>query len=520
MLIAGIHSGHGCSYCILENGIPILHAELERYIREKEPFGDGLGLLMKDFPDYHKIDYFTHSACTWKGGIQVRHPKTYKEMYRIINKNNGDFVVPGHHEAHAAAAFFSSNLPHALILTIDGGGREYAGDDLQTATFGIWLGEENKIEYTELALDIQINIGVFWSTMTKDVFGLSVGTPIGHQAGTVMAMAALGDPSLYGQEIFDGRMMPWNFDFDRYIRIAKEGEQSKFDIAAGLQWATEQTIANFLEAALKNFPDTRNLCLSGGVVLNSVLVGKLLEWFNFDNIFVDPVPYDSGLAIGAAQWVWHHYLGNPRIRAEYTPYLGKEYPRGDVLRAIDDAGLSYTKVSDEDVLGLLDKQKIVSVFGGKSESGRRALGNRSILADPRQKEMKDKINEKVKHRVWFRPFAPSILREEVTNWFVQDVDSPYMSFCIKFRDDRKNQVPAVVHADGTARLQTVTEKSNHWYYNFIKKWHKRTGVPMLLNTSFNDREPIVETPEDAIACYLKTDIDNLYFFEHKVLLSK
>ena len=176
--------------------------------------------------------------------------------------------------------------------------------------------------------------------------------------------------------------------------------------------------------------------------------------------------------------------------------------------------------NDDRVVELLDDQNIITVFGGGSESGRRALGNRSILADPRSTKMKDKINEKVKHRQWYRPFAPSILREEVSNWFDREVDSPYMSFCLKFKEDMKDKVPAVLHFDGTARLQTVSEKDNKWYHGFISKWFKKSGVPIVLNTSFNDREPIVETPEHAINCYMGTNIDYLYFFDFGILVKK
>lgn len=175
-------------------------------------------------------------------------------------------------------------------------------------------------------------------------------------------------------------------------------------------------------------------------------------------------------------------------------------------------------IDDSRVVELLLNQKIVSVFGGGAEAGRRALGNRSILADPRNPAMKDTINEKVKHRESFRPFAPSILREHVEDWFYHDVDSPYMSFAVEVRKEKRALIPAVVHKDGTARLQTVTEKGNVWYYNFLKLWHSASGVPILLNTSFNDREPIVETPDHAITCFLKTDIDCLYFYEHGILV--
>ena len=172
-------------------------------------------------------------------------------------------------------------------------------------------------------------------------------------------------------------------------------------------------------------------------------------------------------------------------------------------------------------MDLLTKDdNVISVFGGGSESGRRALGNRSILADPRSTNMKDIINDKVKHRQWFRPFAPSIMRDEVKNWFTHDVGSPYMSVALKFKDGMSKKVPAVVHNDDTARFQSVKEEDNKWYYNFIKKFKEKTGVPIVLNTSFNDREPIVETPEHAINCFLRTDIDYLYFRDAGILIKK
>lgn len=259
--------------------------------------------------------------------------------------------------------------------------------------------------------------------------------------------------------------------------------------------------------------------------MNSVLIGKILDKFDqFDNIYISPTSHDGGLTLGAAQYVWHHVLNNPRIKwnDNITPYLGVKYPKEDILKDINKVKdrVNVSDSSDEEIIDLLDKQNIVAVFGGGSESGRRALGNRSILADPRSPTMKDKVNENVKHRQWYRPFAPSILREEVKNWFKRDIDSPYMSFVVEFKDEVKDRVPAVVHFDGTARLQTVTEKDNSWYYNFLKQWQSKTGVPILLNTSFNDREPICEIAEHALNCFLNTNIDYLYFRDEKLLISK
>ena len=269
----------------------------------------------------------------------------------------------------------------------------------------------------------------------------------------------------------------------------------------------------------------KKLCLSGGVALNSVMVGQMYDWFDgiVDEIYIDPIPYDGGLSLGSARYLWHHVLGNPRIewKDNSSSYLGRTYGEKEIKETLDNSSVIYEYVDDDKVVELLStNNNVISVFGGGSESGRRALGNRSILADPRSPDMKDIINEKVKHRQWFRPFAPSVLREDVKDWFNRDVDSPYMTSVIKFKESVRNKVPAVVHYDGSARLQTVTENDNNWYYNFIKKFKEKTGVPILLNTSFNDREPIVETPEHAINCFLGTDIDYLYFYDSKILVKK
>jgi carbamoyltransferase len=254
------------------------------------------------------------------------------------------------------------------------------------------------------------------------------------------------------------------------------------------------------------------------------MTGKIPDWMpELKNIYIPPVPYDAGLAIGTAQYQYHQTLNEPRVDFGdyFTPYLGARYNKEHIEKAIEErGGIKVEQASRDDVVKLLTDKKVVSVYGGRSESGRRALGNRSILADPRFSDMKDIVNERVKHRQWFRPFAPSVLAEDVADWFDRDLPSPYMSFVSKFKEDKLDKVPAVVHFDGTARTQTVTAEGNPWYHDFISRFKKATGVPMVLNTSFNDREPIVETPADAVNCFLKTNIDYLYFFEHDILVSK
>ena len=520
MKIAGICSGHDVAYGILENGIPIIHNELERFNRKKGTIGDALQFLIDTYPDINDITHASYCVNTWKGGISKRYPDSFNKINSIVKNNNGKFwpnedTRPGHHQCHAANAFFSSNFDKALIITIDGGGEDFTSDGKYVSSaFTIWEGIDNKINEIEILDHSLLNLGVLWDKYTTKVFKLSGTTGVkGSQAGTVMGMAALGDPSKFKDNFHDMNLMS---------KYASESEQNQFDIAASLQQYTEDSVKEKIGIYLKKYPN-KNLCLSGGVALNSVMTGKIRKWYpEIENVYMDPVPYDAGIALGGPRYIWHHILNNPRIKWEdnSTPYLGKTYSKEEVLKAIDKYNLDFTNTTDDYVTDLLIKQNVVSVFGGGSESGRRALGNRSILADPRSSEMKDIINEKVKHRQWFRPFAPSILREEVKNWFESDVNSPYMGFVSIFKKEVRKKTPAVVHFDGSARLQTVTEKDNKWYYNFIKLFHQKTGVPILLNTSFNDREPIVETPQNALDCFLKTDIDYLYFRDYKILLKK
>ncbi len=526
MKIAGLCSGHDCSFAILEDGKPVLHAELERYLRVKEPLGDSLELLFEKYKNYDEIVHFTHCVDTWNGGIRKRYPDTFQKMQECISNKGGHFYEPGHHESHAANAFFSSNYNEALIVTIDGGGRDYDRDgNVVITTFTIWRGEGNKIFPIAIIPIDKINIGEMWRICTQHVFGLSGGYPKGNQAGSVMAMAVMGNPDKYYPYFASqkGLLKP-SFNLADLRKAAESSEEERFNIAAALQKTTEVLVRGILDKYVKKYKP-KNICLSGGVVLNSVMTGKMLDWFDgVENYYICPVPYDAGLAIGSAQWVWHQKLDNPRITWDdnCTPYLGELYSRKDVLSALDELKdlVEYRDTDDSCVLDLLSEKNIISVFGGGSESGRRALGNRSILADPRHDDMKDLINQKVKHRQWYRPFAPSILKEEVTKWFVRDIDSPYMGFVIKFKPEATTQVPAVTHLDGSGRLQTVTEKDNHWYYNFLKNWDNKTGVPILLNTSFNDREPIVENPMDAIKCFCGTNIDYLYFYDEGILVSK
>ena len=536
--IVGLWSGHDTSFCVLNDGVPEIHSELERHDRVKEQFGDSIDMYFKQYDDFNNVGIST--TCHLGKGI-AEHKKSFDKLTSIT----GQPIVVGHHAAHAAHAFYSSNFRNALVVTIDSGGIE---NELgYCPAFTIWKGEDHKLSVIDMISADNLNIGSIWTRVTRFVFGLESGWPQGHQAGTVMAMAAFGNPDnaiqfeddiikmfstdmhkvLYkpeghirGMSARDIRV-PRHPYLCKYKDIVDVSEQARFDFALAFQTITEKFVFSILSRYLNNYT---NLCVAGGVALNSVLIGKLKSIFpKLKEIFVPPVPYDAGLTIGAAQFTWHNIMGNPRIQWEgsLNPYLGCVYSNDHIDSAINNCDKIQRRiVTDDDVVDLLINEKIVSVFHGRAESGRRALGNRSILADARSHNMKAMINDKVKHRQWFRPFAPSILVEKVDDWFLNPCESPFMSFVLKFKPEAIEKVPAVVHQDASARLQTVHKETNPWYHSFISKFEAKTGVPILLNTSFNDREPIVETPEHAINCFLSTEIDYLYFVDTNSLISK
>jgi carbamoyltransferase len=544
MKIVGFHCAHDASYSVLENGIPIVHNELERFNRRKNTVEDSIKFFLDNDENVEDIQYMTTHRTG--GMVKFNYMDSFNECEEIVKKNGGELFILGHHQSHAANAFFTSNMKEALIVTIDGGGVDNENGELHSKSkidklgFGsittcttFWYGKDNKIEPIKMIEKSKINLGLDWALCTSKIFGLGVWRdPRGDQAGTVMGMAALGNPDKYishfERKLTDGLIENDGNGAVNLVYLNKEAnkkEQNRFDISASLQKETETVIKTLLTPYIEKYKP-KNLCLSGGVSLNCVFVGKMFDWFPGINIFVDPVPYDAGLSLGSSRYVWHQILDNPRIYdtpQNWSPYLGYEYQYDTIQEQLDihKDKIKYEEVDDDYVVDLLIRDdNVISVYGGGSESGRRALGNRSILADPRSPNMKDIINEKVKHRQWFRPFAPSVLRDYVKNWFIHDVDSPYMNVAMKFKKGMSKKVPAVVHFDDTARLQTVSKEDNEWYYNFIDNFRKKTGVPIILNTSFNDREPIVETPEHAINCFLRTDIDYLYFRDFGIIVNK
>ncbi len=515
--IVGFQSGHDVSYCILENGIPVIHEEMERFSRKKMEVGDGLKFFFSRVSEYDDIKYFTfgnRNSRIGKWQSRCADKASDNKMRQIISKNDGYLYEFSHHLSHSANAFYTSNFDKSLIITIDGGGFE---DDDSVTALSISEGIDNKINRIKTFPISEINFGGLWNSATKNIFGLSVGFPKGSQEGTVMAMATLGEAKYV--HLFT------SYRQQKLSAIARLSEQEKFNVAASLQKFTEQTLFDYISKIIQE-SGHENICFSGGVSLNCVMLGKIKNWFpQIKNIFCDPLPYDGGLALGSARYLWHHILGKPRRKNKIknmSPYLGKTYSKKEVANAchLFKGQIKLEMATDQIVLSKISDQKIVAVFGGGSESGRRALGNRSILADPRNPNMKALINDKVKHRQWFRPLSPSILEEKVDEWFKEHTLSPYMSFALNFKEQMRSKVPAVVHFDGTGRLQTVNKLLNPWFHLFLTKWEVLSGVPILINTSFNDSEPIVETPEDALRCFLNTNIDYLYFFDYGIMVSK
>lgn len=446
-----------------------------------------------------------------------------------------------HHLCHASHGFLSSVFDSALVITVDGGGVDFLRKDVMQPSqtlgdlgwtinsFTAW--EFTDSSYKKLASYSlnQVNIGVAYDAVTAYILGSRTSSIGGNQCGTVMAMASVYTPYV-AIDICRRLIRMTSFSDITHVLVQTYGESPSEDIKYALSASIQLAVEEFIEEIISPFLDKyRNIVFSGGVALNSVMIGKLHERLHNSgySFFVPPVPYDAGLTIGMVQHIGFYELAlASRSRVSpLSPYLGKEYGSTDILDALKafTKDLSVVQAELTEVAAILEQGKICAVFSGASESGRRALGNRSILADPRSKRVKDMINDRIKHRQWFRPFAPVVLEDYVSDIFKTETSSPYMSFVISLRKDCQAQYPGITHIDGTGRLQTVSDRcpsENSFIYRLLTTFHSLTHSPVLLNTSFNDREPIVETPIDAIRCFLKTEIDFLYFEALELLVSK
>ena len=465
----------------------------------------------------------------------------------------GNVLFTEHHESHAASAFFPSPFDSAAILTIDGVG-EWA-----TTTYG--YGEGNQI-HLQAELHFPHSLGLLYSAFTY-----YTGFKVNSGEYKIMGLAPYGEPR-YVQQILDElvdlredgsirlNMKYFNYcqgltmtnsRFDQLFggpprRPESEVSQREMDLARSVQEVTELAVLRMAKHIHKE-TGRKNLCMAGGVALNCVGNGRLLREGPFENIWIQPAAGDAGGALGAALSVWYQYLDNPRrakqvcggrIDGMKASYLGPSFSAAEIQGFLDGMGARYHRLSRKDLVATaaveLASEKVVGWFQGRMEFGPRALGARSILGDPRSTKMQSLMNLKIKYRESFRPFAPSVLRERVSDYFDMSCDSPYMLlvapvqeeirvsmtaeqkqlFGIEQLNSPRSSVPAVTHVDYSARVQTVSREENGIYYDLIAEFARLTGCPLVVNTSFNVRgEPIVCAPEDAFRCFMRTEMDVL-----------
>jgi carbamoyltransferase len=439
-----------------------------------------------------------------------------------------------HHRAHMASSFFVSPFDKAALLSIDGFG------DFVSTMWGVGCG--NKITVNGW-VEFPHSLGLLYTAITQ-----YLGFPKYGDEFKVMGLAPYGEPEFldrlrrlvkrtpkggfeldlsYFVHHRDGVNMTWESGAPTIGDVFSSRLEQEFGVrrspaepmgpkaqnmAASLQALLEEVVLDLLRelAASTGLTD---LCLAGGVALNCTMNGKILSETPFERVYIQPAAYDAGTALGAALYVKHQVLGAPRDFVMDHVYWGLEYSPAACRAALDAKGLHYRELDDErlaqEAAASIADGDIVGWFQGRFEWGPRALGNRSIVCDPRKASMKDHLNQRIKHRESFRPFAPSVLEERAAEWFDQTTESPFMLMTCQVRRDKQQAVPAITHVDGTARQQTVSRRTNPKYWQLIRAFEQRTGVPIVLNTSFNENEPVVNTPEEAVACYLRNDMDVL-----------
>ncbi len=463
-------------------------------------------------------------------------------------KSDENIFFSDHHLSHAASAFFPSPFDEAVVLTADGVG--------EWATTTVAVGKNNSLEIKK-EIHFPHSLGLLYSAFTY-----YTGFKVNSGEYKLMGLAPYGNP-IYEDKVKqlidlkdDGtfRLDQKYFNYATGLTMTNEKFNNLFgqkvrnplkekitqfhmDIAASIQKVTEEIMINLSKSIRKEY-GIKNLCLAGGVALNCVANGKILKEKIFDNIWIQPAAGDAGGSLGAALALWHIDQGNKRLVDSNDDmngsYLGTEFNQDEIEKELNIAGANFETLSYDDLIDktaeFLSNEKAVGWFQGRMEFGPRALGARSILGDPRSDKMQKNLNLKVKYRESFRPFAPSVLREDLSEWFDVNVDSPYMLLVaninpdkkIEMNDEQKNlfgidklnvkrsEIPAVTHVDYSSRIQTVTKNTNKHYHDLISKFKEKTGCPIIVNTSFNVRgEPIVNTPTDAFNCFMGTELDYL-----------
>lgn len=565
MYILGINAYHGgASACLIKDGHLIAAAEEERFIRIKYWAGFPLkaiqyvlaeaGITVYDLdhigisrdPNAHlmKKILFTLSKrpslslirSRLQNATQVRDPKEQLAELMGIDKNSlrADIHRVEHHRAHMASAFYVSPFKEAAIFSIDG-----MGDFVST----MWgTGRDTRLDVADM-IHFPHSLGFFYTAISQ-----WLGFPKYGDEGKVMGLAPYGNP-IYIDEMRKILRVQQDGTFELnldYFAVHTEGSTMTFEqgdpvlgklyssklidllgeartprseitkhhqnIAASLQTVLEE--AEFaLINKLHRETGQKALCMAGGVALNSAFNGKILPNTAFEDIFIQPAAGDAGTSLGVCYFIWHEILGHPREFIMTNAYTGPSYSNDIIRQALKEQQLDYEEYDDDELAKLTSVEiaqgNVVGWFQGRMEWGPRALGNRSIVADPRRNDMKDILNARIKHRETFRPFAPSILLEYVGDYFDQTYPDPFMLKVYGVLPEKQSEIPAITHVDGTGRLQTVDQISSPRYWQLINAFKEETGVPIVLNTSFNENEPIVCTPSEAISTFVRTKMDVL-----------
>jgi carbamoyltransferase len=564
MFILGINAYHGgASACLIQDGKLIAAVEEERFNRQKYWAGfpvqaiqfclseanitpydlDHVGISRNPSANLHKkILYalrrrpnFDYMRDRVNNMARVRDVKSAFIEGLHLNESSvrSQFHNIEHHRAHMASAFFVSPFENAAILSVDG-----MGDFVST----MWgSGRGNHIDVMG-AVNFPHSLGYFYTLVTQ-----WLGFPKYGDEGKVMGLAGYGQPKYLDKvrdiiriqrdgsfelntdylALNEGFSMTWENgspvlgtmfskkfvnEFGEPRTPGSELTQYHMDVTASLQEMLEEAEFALLKLLHKK-TGSDTLCLAGGVALNSVFNGKIRPQTPFKEIFIQPAAGDAGTALGVAYFIYHQILGKPRSFVMRDAYTGPRFVNGRVTQTLRQYELKHQELDQdtlcEETAKLIAQGNIVGWFQGAAEWGPRALGNRSILADPRRGDMKDTLNARIKHREKFRPFAPSILLEETGKYFDQEYPDPFMIKVYNILPEKHAEIPAVTHIDGTGRLQTVEREATPLYWQVISAFHKETGVPIVLNTSFNENEPIVCTPEEAVECFLRTKMDAL-----------
>jgi len=568
MYILGLNVYHGdSSACLLNDGVILCAFEEERFTRQKHWAGFPKQAIKSCLEEasitFDDLDYITVSRDPQhnmfkKAKFLIQNPsnilnfsnriKNRSLLKDLANDFENHFQISKsvigeklkfieHHASHMASAFFASPFQRSAILSVDA-----FGDFSSTV---IAIGENNTIKKF-VEVNFPHSIGQFYTAFTQ-YLGF-------HHYGDeykVMGLAPYGKPC-YMSEMekilikSDRKLELFKLDLDYFIHHT-HGVQTKIeenndptpsfsfskkfeevfgparkpgdeltqhhkDIASSVQKHCENTIFHILNV-LHPLCDTDNLCVAGGVAQNSVANGKITRNSPFKNVYIPPAGHDAGTSIGSALYLYNQILGKKRAAPMYNPYLGAQTSNVSIEKLLSERGIAYEYLDDaalcKKVAQLLHEGNVVGWFHGKAEFGPRALGGRSILVDPRRKDAKDLLNSKIKRRESFRPFAPSILKEHVHEYFEITDDVPFMEKVFPIKPEKHALIPAVTHIDGTGRLQTVDKDHSKKYYQLIDEYYKLSGVPILLNTSFNENEPIVNIPSEALDCYLRTSMDVL-----------